>query len=284
MNKTETGAFIASLRREKGLTQKELAEKLSVSDKAVSRWETGKGLPDPVIWGRLSEELGVSVSELFSGRRLEGPEVKAETDKIITEAFAYSKRRVLSVGLWALFAFGLLLCVSPLFLASAGGPWPIGAALAAVSLTYLYLERGNSKMKTKDRWFDIASLIFACSALALETIPLGAVLVFANGPGERVAKTFSYFSLIPFGYANFWPFITALLTVATAALLAVSVLKKAPAPKLRNAAFLLNVFALLFSFLPLMFGWEYMNSVSYAVSGALLLSGAFQMVSNRKIK
>lgn len=45
MEKKETGAFIAAQRRELGLTQRELAERLRVSDKAVSRWETGKGLP-----------------------------------------------------------------------------------------------------------------------------------------------------------------------------------------------------------------------------------------------
>lgn len=46
MDKNITGRFIAELRKQKGFTQKELAEKLMVTDKAISRWETGKGLPD----------------------------------------------------------------------------------------------------------------------------------------------------------------------------------------------------------------------------------------------
>ena len=63
-----TGAVIRRLREEKGLSQNELAERLFVSGKAVSKWETGRGLPDISLLGPLGEALGVSVSELLSGR------------------------------------------------------------------------------------------------------------------------------------------------------------------------------------------------------------------------
>ena len=62
-----TGAIIKQLREEKGMTQAELAEKLSVSDKAVSRWETGRGYPDITLIEPLASALGVSVSELLAG-------------------------------------------------------------------------------------------------------------------------------------------------------------------------------------------------------------------------
>ena len=62
-----TGAIIRRLREEKGMTQAELAEKLSVSDKAVSRWETGRGYPDITLIEPLASALGVSVSELLAG-------------------------------------------------------------------------------------------------------------------------------------------------------------------------------------------------------------------------
>lgn len=60
-----TGRFIAALRREKGLTQKQLAQMLAVTDKAVSRWETGKGLPDTALLAPLATALDVSVGELL---------------------------------------------------------------------------------------------------------------------------------------------------------------------------------------------------------------------------
>ena len=62
-----TGATIKNLREKKGLTQAELAEKLCVSSKAVSKWETGKGLPDITLIEPISNALGVCVMELISG-------------------------------------------------------------------------------------------------------------------------------------------------------------------------------------------------------------------------
>ncbi len=62
MDKNITGRFIAELRKQKGFTQKELAEKLMVTDKAISRWETGKGLPDTSLLKPLGDVLGVSIT------------------------------------------------------------------------------------------------------------------------------------------------------------------------------------------------------------------------------
>ena len=71
MDQLLTGQFIKALRKERGLTQKELAEKLNVSEKTVSKWETGNGLPDVGLMLPLSKELGISVNELLSGERLD---------------------------------------------------------------------------------------------------------------------------------------------------------------------------------------------------------------------
>ena len=65
------GVFLAQLRREKELTQKELAERLYVSDKAVSKWERGLSLPDISLLQPLAEEMGVTVTELLSGQRIQ---------------------------------------------------------------------------------------------------------------------------------------------------------------------------------------------------------------------
>lgn len=67
MNNYITGAVIRKLREKKGITQSALAEKINVSDKTVSKWETGKGLPDIALIESLSKALGVSVIELMSG-------------------------------------------------------------------------------------------------------------------------------------------------------------------------------------------------------------------------
>lgn len=71
MNQVKIGSFIAACRKEKGYTQAALAEKLGITDRAVSKWEHGKNLPDASIMLELCNELGISVNELLSGERLE---------------------------------------------------------------------------------------------------------------------------------------------------------------------------------------------------------------------
>ena len=68
MNQYVTGAMIKRLREGRGLTQHQLAEKMNVSDKAISKWETGRGYPDLSLIEPLSAALGISVIELFAGR------------------------------------------------------------------------------------------------------------------------------------------------------------------------------------------------------------------------
>ena len=70
MNHYVTGAAIKALREKKRLTQQQLAEKLSVSDKAVSKWETGKGFPDISLLEPLASVLQVSLPELLSGEQI----------------------------------------------------------------------------------------------------------------------------------------------------------------------------------------------------------------------
>jgi len=70
MNQYVTGAMIKCLREKKGLTQQQLAGKLAVSDKAISRWETGRGYPDISLIEPLAGALGVSIIELFSGENV----------------------------------------------------------------------------------------------------------------------------------------------------------------------------------------------------------------------
>ena len=91
IDKHEFGAFIAQLRREKGYTQKELAEKLFISDKAVSKWETGVSIPDTSMLVPLSELLGVTVTELLSCERAEADGVMApdEVERIVKTAVSY---------------------------------------------------------------------------------------------------------------------------------------------------------------------------------------------------
>lgn len=71
MNQILIGKFIALRRKEKNLTQEQLAEKLGVSNKTISKWETGKCMPDYSIVRNLCEELDITIAELMDGKALE---------------------------------------------------------------------------------------------------------------------------------------------------------------------------------------------------------------------
>ncbi len=87
IDKSAFAAFLAQLRRDRGLTQKDLAEKLFVSDKAVSKWERGLSLPDISLLIPLAEVLGVTVTELLEGKRMpEGETIPQEqVEKLLNQ-------------------------------------------------------------------------------------------------------------------------------------------------------------------------------------------------------
>ena len=86
------GSFLAQLRREKGMTQKELAACLYVSDKAVSKWERGLSVPDISLLVPLAEQLNVTVAELLQGCRVEEEQrfTREETEELIRKALIFS--------------------------------------------------------------------------------------------------------------------------------------------------------------------------------------------------
>lgn len=92
MDAIKTGSFIGTLRREQGLTQQQLAEQLLVSDKTVSKWETGRGLPDIGNLERLAQALGTSVAELLHGERIAKPMGAADADTLITDGLALARQ------------------------------------------------------------------------------------------------------------------------------------------------------------------------------------------------
>lgn len=95
IDRAKFGAFVSELRKEKGITQKELAEKLCISDKAISKWETGKAIPDVTLLIPLAELLGVSTTELLECRRIEQPESmgKEDTDNLVKKVIELSEDR-----------------------------------------------------------------------------------------------------------------------------------------------------------------------------------------------
>ena len=85
MNQAAIGSYIAKKRREKNLTQEQLAEKLGVSNKTISKWENGKCMPDYSIIEQLCKELSVTLSELMDGEDAAEDSVRVYDDEQILD-------------------------------------------------------------------------------------------------------------------------------------------------------------------------------------------------------
>ena len=95
MNQLKIGKFIADCRKEQNLTQSQLAEKLNITDRAVSKWETGRAMPDSSLMLELCEILGITVTDLLNGERVDGnrPDItEAQLLEVVKEKQQADKR------------------------------------------------------------------------------------------------------------------------------------------------------------------------------------------------
>ena len=115
MDQIKIGRFIAEERKQKKYTQRELAEKLGISDKTVSKWERGNGFPEVSLLLPLCNELEITVNELLTGERLQEAEYKKNAEEnmvnLVKEAQESKKKIVMS----ALVALLVLIAAIPLF-------------------------------------------------------------------------------------------------------------------------------------------------------------------------
>lgn len=94
MNQERIGRFIAELRKEKKLTQIDLANKLGITDRAISKWENGRGLPDLSLLTPLCEILDISINELLSGSRLDKKDYQEKLEENIINTIDYTDKKI----------------------------------------------------------------------------------------------------------------------------------------------------------------------------------------------
>lgn len=104
-----TGKTIRELRERGGITQKQLAEKLNVSDKTVSKWETGRGLPDISVLTELAAALNVSVAELLTGEYMENRNRSSNMRKAVFYVCPLCGNVIMATGAGSYSCCGILL-------------------------------------------------------------------------------------------------------------------------------------------------------------------------------
>ena len=162
MDQIKIGKFIAELRRNKGLTQEALGEKLGITNKTVSRWENGKYMPDIEMLRLLAEEFKVSIDELLSGEKMTGENLRQESNKTAvsnSRVFSLEERKAYFKKKWRKdhkLLFVLLFIILVVF---ASLPFLLGkaylAGLAPLTALIEYGYQNNKMMKyVENRLYD----------------------------------------------------------------------------------------------------------------------------------
>ena len=127
IDQEKTGSFIAQIRKTRGLTQKELADKLSLSDKTISKWETGHGMPDVSVIPELCELLQITANELLAGESIDNSDSFSKKAEENIMELMKDKDTALKNSRWTLFAglAGLIVVVLYIILFESGS-WANG--------------------------------------------------------------------------------------------------------------------------------------------------------------
>lgn len=169
MDVNKSGAFIKQKRNEKNLTQKELAEILNCTDKAVSRWETGKGFPEVSFLIPLSDALGVSVNEIILGESIEKENLIEKSNETLVDVMETSIKKenngrkiifALIVFIEAFIFYGATLTAQP-----GDEMGVVFLNVIAVFICSLILGLVNMELKYKLLFIPITVALFIPSAI-----------------------------------------------------------------------------------------------------------------------
>ncbi len=166
MDQAKIGAFIAQARKEKSYTQRQLADILGISDKTVSKWETGNGLPEVSLMMPLCDALGITVNELLSGERLSEQTYQAKAEenmvRLMREKYSYLAFTAVISVLSAVF----VVCLSSY----------LSLRVTSAQATWL----GNADMKMDGGGFMMNMLYFLVPVLLFGAVQ-GFISAKANG-------------------------------------------------------------------------------------------------------
>ena len=120
MNQIKIGRFIAECRKKANLTQMQLAEKLGITDKAVSKWERGVAMPDTSIMLELCDILSISVNELLSGERINMENDNQKTEQLLLDMAKELEKKNKAVwsSMWAIMIISITVLIAGIFIAA----------------------------------------------------------------------------------------------------------------------------------------------------------------------
>lgn len=168
MEYSKIGQFIANQRKAKKLTQAKLAEQLFVSEKTVSKWENGKGIPDTNSLPKLCEILGVSLNELLSGEKMNTKNDKQASEQLLlsmSKELEY-KNKTIWTSMWVIMIVSMISLLAGLFIAAFLIPKGIFQLLTILGVCILFLAPCFYALK-----LEVSVGAYKCKKCGCEIVP-----------------------------------------------------------------------------------------------------------------
>jgi len=154
MNQEKIGKFITKCRKDKNMTQSELAEKLGVTDKSVGNWENGRNMPDLSLFKPLCDELEITVNDLISGEKINKDNYQEKFEENVVNAIDYSTKKINKysnlIGL-LLVIFGLFISMSAIMIFPSESSWGSIYSVFGVVIFIIGISKLTNKIKLSER-------------------------------------------------------------------------------------------------------------------------------------
>ena len=168
MNQIKIGRFIAECRKKANLTQMQLAEKLGITDKAVSKWERGVAMPDTSIMLELCDILNINVNELLSGEKIDMENTDQKNEQLVLDMAKEleNKNKTIWSSMWAIMIVSMTALIAGIFIAAFLIPEGIWQFVAILGICILFLIPCLYAVK-----LEISVGVYKCQNCGHEIVP-----------------------------------------------------------------------------------------------------------------
>ncbi len=192
MNQEKIGKFIAKCRKDKKMTQTELAEKLGVTDKSIGNWENGRNMPDLSLFKPLCDELGITINDLMSGERISKEKYQEKFEENIVNTIDYSTKQTskyhLTISL-ILVIFGLFIAMSAVIMFPSESSWGSIYSVLGIVIFVIGISKLTRKLKYWVRLLIVAIIMFGSLGIIMFSDYMS-VKEFNQAPMVRITTTY----------------------------------------------------------------------------------------------
>ena len=172
MNQENIGKFIAKCRKDKKMTQQDLAEKLGVTDKSIGNWENGRNMPDLSLFKPLCDALDITINELLSGEKISKEKYQEKFEENIVNTINYSTKRINKysdvIGL-LLVIFGLFISISAIMIFPSESSWGSIYSVFGVILFVIGISKLTRNIKYQYRLLLILAIFIGALGILFIT-------------------------------------------------------------------------------------------------------------------